>query len=96
MSSLLSFLPLSCMVAPIRDLGNITSKTLSICESTLNMTASNDIDMEVDSFNQLFQGTNDFFDEVQDCSLTQSAHSPRTLSISSSECEKSYVECLEK
>jgi len=84
------------MIAPIRDLGSITSKTLSIRESTLNMTASNNMNMKVDSFNWLFQGTNDFFDEVQGCSLAQSAHSPRTSSISSSKCEEGYAEHLEK
>ena len=84
------------MIVPIRDLGNITSKTFSIRESTLNMTASNNMNMEVDSFDRLFQGTNNFFDEVQGCSLAQSVYSPRTFSISLSKCEESYAEHLEK
>ena len=84
------------MIAPIRDLRNITSNTLTICESTLNMTANNDMDMGVDSFDQLFQDASDFFDKVRGCSLAQSAYSPRTLFISSSECEESYIKHLEK
>jgi len=52
------------MVAPIRDLGNITSNILTICESTLNITANDDKDMGVDSFDQLFQGAYDNFDNV--------------------------------
>jgi len=60
------------------------------------MTANNNMDMGIDSFNQLFQDTSDFFDEIWGHSLAQSAYSPKTLSIFSSECKKSYVECLEK
>jgi len=54
---------------PIRDLENITSNILTIRESTLNMTANDNENMEVDSFNQLFQGACDNFDEVQGHSL---------------------------
>jgi len=84
------------MITSIRDLGDITSNILTIRKSTLNMTVNNDKDMGVDLFDQLFQGAYDNFDEVQGCSLAQSAHSPRTPSISSSECKESYTECLEK
>ena len=92
----LSLLPPSCMVAPIRDMGNITANTLTICEPTYNMAVNDDIDMEVNSFNSLFQSTSNNFDEVWGHLLAQSAHSPRTPSISLSECEESYVERLEK
>jgi len=84
------------MVAPIRDLGNITFNILTIRESTLNMTTNDNENMGVDSFNQLFQCACDNFDEVWGHSLAQSAYSPRTLSISLSECEESYTERLEK
>ena len=60
------------------------------------MTANNNKNIGVDLFDQLFQGAYDNFDEVQGCSLAQSAYSPKTHSISSSECEESYTECLEK
>ena len=43
--TLLSLLPPSCMVVPIRDLGNITSNTLIFYESTLNMVTNNDINI---------------------------------------------------
>ena len=84
------------MVAPIRDLENITSNILTICESTLNITANNNKDIGVDLFDQLFQGTYDNFDKIRGHSLVQSTHSPRTYSISSSKCEESYAEHLEK
>ena len=84
------------MVASIRDLGNITSNILTIHESTLNMTVNDNEDMGVDLFDQLFQSVYDNFDEIQGCSLAQSAHSPRTPFIFSSEYEESYTECLEK
>ena len=61
---LLSLLLPSCMVVPIKDLENITSDTLTIHESTHNMTTSNDVGMGVDSFSQLFQSISDFFDEI--------------------------------
>ena len=57
------------MVVPIKDLENITSDILTICESTLNMTASNNVGIGVDSFSQLFQSISDFFDEIQGHSL---------------------------
>ena len=84
------------MVAPIRDLGNITSNILTICESTLNITANNNKDIGVDLFDQLFQGTYDNFDKIRGHFLVQSTHSPRTYSISLSKCEESYAEHLEK
>ena len=68
-TSLLSLLPPSCMVVPIRDLGNITSNTLTIHETTLSITANEDVVMVVDLFDQLFQDTNNNFDEVRDHSL---------------------------
>ena len=67
------------MVAPIRDLGNITTRTLLTCETTLNMTESNDVDIGVDLFNWLFQSTNDFYDEVRGYSLAQSAQSSSVI-----------------
>ena len=84
------------MVVPIRDLGNITSNTLTICESILNMKANDDVEMEVNLFDQLFQSTCNKCDEVWDCFLAQSAHSPKTSSISWSKYEESYAEWLEK
>ena len=60
------------------------------------MTANNNKNMGIDSFNQLFQGACDNFDEVWGHSLAQSAYSPRTPSISLSKYEESYAERLEK
>jgi len=63
-TALLFLLPPSCMVEPIRNLENITSNILTIYKSTLNMTANDDVDMGVNSFDQLFQGASDNFDKV--------------------------------
>ena len=52
------------MVAPIRDLGNITANTLTFYESTSNMATIDDIDMRINSFNSLFQSMSNNFDKV--------------------------------
>ena len=54
------------------------------------------MEMGVNSFDQLFQSTCNKYNEIRDHSLVQSAHSLRTPSISSSKCEESYAEQLEK
>ena len=68
-TALLFLLPPSCMVKPIRNLENITSNILTIYKSTLNMTTNDDVDMGVNSFDQLFQGASDNFDKVWGHSL---------------------------
>ena len=77
------------MVAPIRELGNITFSTATACSTTNNMASIQDIDMVVDPLDNLFD-IGDNFDEVRDCSLALSAHRPRSLSISLSDCDKEY------
>ena len=92
----LSLLPLSCKIAPIRDLGNITSDTLTFYAITLNMASDDNITMGVDSFNALFWNTCDNYDEVRGHSLALSTHSPRTALMSSSDYEEDYTIRLEK
>jgi len=59
--------------------------------------ASNDYtNMDVDGFNNLFENISDNFNEVRGHSLVQSAHCPRTPSLSSSDCDKDYVMRVQK
>ena len=60
------------------------------------MASNNDIVISGDSFDPLFNNACDNYDDVHGCSLIHSAHSPRTLSMSLSECEESYAERMEK
>ena len=53
------------MVAPIRDLGNITSDTPTFCTTILNMALDNNITMGVNSFNAFFQNACDDYDEMR-------------------------------
>jgi len=73
------------MVAPTRELGNITLSDTTTSSTTHNMTPILDFDMAVDSGNDLFTD-----EEVRGCSLALSAHRPRTPSMSSSECDEEY------
>jgi len=79
------------MIVPIRDFGNITTFTPALHSTTNNMSPNNNSNMVVDSFNDIFENTCDNFDKVRDCSLTQSTHYPRTLSLFSSDCEEDYA-----
>ena len=54
------------------------------------MTPTSDMDMVIDSVDDLFKSNCDNFNEVRGCSLTSSMHSPRTPSMSSSECDEEY------
>ena len=84
------------MVAPIRDLGNITSNTSTFCASTLNMASNNDVIMDANPFDTFFENISDNFDEVRGHSLVLSTYSPRTPLMSSSNCEEDYATRIEK
>ena len=60
------------------------------------MATNDDVDIDVSSFNTLFQSASNNFDDIQGYSLTYSAHSSRTLFISSSEYKESYAKRLKK
>ena len=62
----------------------------------LNMASNKDINIAVDSFDTLFKNISDNFDEVRGCFLTLSVHSPRTLLMSSSNCDKDYATRIKK
>jgi len=95
---LLSLLPPSCMVVPIRALVNITLSTTTKALSTniLNMFANEDVVMDGGLFDCLFKDICDNYNEVQGHTLAYSAHCPRTPSMSSSECKESYAKQIER
>jgi len=80
----------------IRDFRNITTSTSAIHFTTVNMSSNNVLNMEVDSFDGIFTKACDNCDEVRGCSLTLSAHYPRTLSLFSSDCDEDYVMKVQK
>ena len=86
---LLSLLPPSCIVVPIRELVNITLFSTTTAYIFNNMAPIQDIDMVVDLLNNLFD-IDDNFDKVRDYSLVLNAHRPRSPSISLSECNEKY------
>ena len=77
------------MVAPNRELGN------KHC-FTHNMASNGYTNMDVDSFNNLFENISDNFNEVRGCSLAQSAHCSRTPLLSLSDCNEDYVTRVQK
>lgn len=56
-----------------------------------NMASNKDCNMVVDSFDTLFEKISDNYDEVRGHSLALSTHSPRTSSMSSSDCKEEYA-----
>ena len=78
------------MVAPIRDFRNITTSALAIHFTTDNMSPNNISNIEVNSFNNIFEKACNNFDKMRGHSLTLSTHCPRTLSLSSSDCDGNY------
>jgi len=60
------------------------------------MASNDDINMAVDSFNNLFKNISDNFDEVRGRSLVLSTYSPRTPSMSSSNCDENYPTRMKK
>ena len=76
------------MVAPIRDLGNITQSSDIMSSNSLKV-VFNDIDMVIDPIGAMFNLNNNF-DKVRGCSLDASAHKPRSPSVLSSVSEEEY------
>jgi len=55
------------------------------------MASNNYMNMDVDGFNNLFKNISDNFDEMRGRSLAQSAHCPKTPSLSSSDYDEDYT-----
>ena len=79
------------MVAPIRDFGTKFLSTLATYTLAFSITLSGNMNIVVDSIDDLFKDNCDNFDEVRDHSMTSNMQSPKTLSMSSSECNKEYL-----
>ena len=94
---LLSFLPPSCMVKPIRELANITHSTISMANNSNNLTPVSDINMVIDPIDNIFD-IGDNFENERGCSLLLSMHKHRSRSpsISSSKCSEKYHVYVQK
>ena len=55
------------------------------------MTPTNDVNMVINSVDNLFKDNYDNFDEMRGCSLVSSMHHPRSLSLFSSNCNEDYA-----
>ena len=82
------------MVAPIRDLGNITQPSDIMSSNSLKVVFDDDIDMVTDPIGAMFNLNNNF-DEVRGHSLDVSAHKPRSPSVLLSESEEEYHICIQ-
>jgi len=77
------------MVVSYREFRNITLFTSTIHSITNNIALSNDIDMDVNPLDNLFD-IGDNFDEMRGHSLALSTYRPRFLSLSLSNCKEEY------
>ena len=83
------------MVAPTRELANITLSPTAMANISNNLTPNSDIDMVVNPLDNLYDIGNGF-KERRGCSLLLSIHKPRSLSISSSKCSEEYHICVKR
>ena len=77
------------MVAPIRELVNITHSTTAMANISNNSTPNSDINMVINPKDNIFNIGNTF-EERRSHSLLFSMHKPRSPSISSSKCSEDY------
>ena len=92
LSSLLSLVPPSYMVVPIRDIGNKFFSTSANMNSTATMTLPTDMEMDINNI-----VVTDNYNEVRGHTMTHDKQASRTVSISSSEALVDYhtkMECL--
>ena len=88
-TSLLSLLPPSYIVAPIRDQGNITHSSTIMSFNTLDSISIQKLNMDVDPVSTMFElDHND--NKVRGCSLDVSIHRLRSPSMSSSKYDEEY------
>jgi len=77
------------MVVSYREFRNITLFTSTIHSITNNMASSNDIDMDINPLDNLFD-IGDNFDEMRSHSLALSTYRPRFPLLFSSNCKEEY------
>jgi len=91
LQSLLSLLLPSCIVAPIRDLGNIVFDTHTSYSPITEMALNEDCYMADSVYNEIFkQISNLNVDKMRDHFLDASAYKPRSPSMSSTKDKKEY------
>ena len=90
-SLLLSLLPQSCIVVPIREAKNTTLFNATSHFTTHNMARIQNNNMVIDPVKDLFPDN-----EVRDYSLALSMYKPRSPSISSSESKEEYHVCIQR
>ena len=56
-----------------------------------NITPSDDMDMVIDNIIDLFKNNYNNYNKVRDHTMASNTQSPRTLSMSSSNCDKDYA-----
>ena len=83
------------MVAPIRELVNITLFTTAMANISNNLTPNSDINMVIDPEDNIYDIGNSF-EEERGHSLSLSMYKPRSPSISSSECSEDYYVHVKK
>ena len=71
--------------------GNKSLFTSATHTSTSNMTLSGDIDMVIDNVIDLFKKNCNNYDKVRGFMIVSNTQSPRTLSMSSSNCDEDYA-----
>ena len=83
------------MVAPIRELANITHSTTVMANISNNSTPNSDINMVINPKDNIFN-ISDAFKERRSHSLLFSIHKLRFPSISSSKCSENYHICVKR
>ena len=68
MTLLLSLLPPSCMVAPIRELANKSLSSTTKTLSTRKMSPNNNVEMVINLIDDFFNNCNNY-DEVRGCTV---------------------------
>jgi len=81
------------MIAPIRELRNITQTPVIMNFNSFNLASEDNIDMVTDPLETMFDLNNNL-DEVRGCSLNTSAHRPRSPSLLLSKNKEEYHVCI--
>ena len=92
MSTLLSLIPPSCIVASIRDQENINFSTLAIITSNMIMDLPGPVEMNIDDFNI---SNVDNYDNVRKYTMSSNKTASRMVSISSSKISVNYATRME-
>ena len=81
------------MIAPIRELRNITQTPVIMNFNSFNLASEDNIDMVTDPLETMFDLNNNL-DEVRGFSLNTSTHRPRSPSLLLSKNKEEYHVCI--